>query len=63
MVPGGTLTVVSGHQALFGIGPPSVSTTHKTWPCMWIGWLVIERLPSRTRTRSPSFTSSGAVPG
>ena len=30
---------------------------------MWIGWLVIVRLPKRMRTRSPLRTTSGSMPG
>ena len=37
--------------------------TSKCGPCMWIGWLVMVRLPMRTRTRSPCRTTSGSMPG
>ena len=30
---------------------------------MWIGWFVIVRLPTRTRTRSPVRATSGSMPG
>ena len=53
VVPGGTSTVVSGTRADFGTTPPSVPTTLKEVPCMWIGWLSMVTLASRTRTRSP----------
>ena len=63
IAPTGTSIVVSGHCALSGIQPPSVHDTAKWWPCRWIGWLVMVRLPMRMRTRSPSRTGSGSMPG
>ena len=63
MAPTGTSVVTSGQRALSGIQPPSVQVTAKWWPCRWIGWLVMVRLPMRTRTRSPLRTTSGSMPG
>ncbi|MDT4881128.1 hypothetical protein FQZ97_1169530 [compost metagenome] len=37
--------------------------TSNSMPWMWIGWLVMVRLPMRTRTRSPSRATSGLMPG
>lgn len=64
VVPTATSTVVSGHWADRGIGPPSVATIRKAKPCRWMGWwLIWLRLPMRMRTRSPSWQTSGYVAG
>ncbi len=55
--------VTSGQRADLGTQPPSVPTTSKCGPCMWIGWFVIVRLPMRMRTRSPVRATNGAMPG
>ena len=52
-----------GQRAAAGVGPPSVPVTRNSWPCRWIGWLVIVRLPTRRRTRSPRRTLSESMPG
>ncbi len=46
-----------------GVGPPSVPVIRNSWPCRWIGWLVIVRLPIRMRTLSFFRTISGLIPG
>ena len=61
--PTATSVVTSGQRAAFGTQPPSVPVTSKCGPCMWIGWLVIVRLPMRMRTRSPVRATSGSMPG
>ena len=61
--PTATSVVTSGQRALRGTGPPSVPVTVNSWPCRCIGWLVIVRLPMRTRTRSLCRTTSGLMPG
>ena len=55
--------VTSGQRAAGGTGPPSVPVTSNSWPCRWMGWLVMVRLPMRTRTRSCKRTLSESIPG
>ena len=55
--------VTSYCRALFGVGPPSVPVIRNSWPCRWIGWFVIVRLPMRMRTLSFFLTTSGSMPG
>jgi hypothetical protein len=55
--------VTSGQRDSGRVGPPSVPVTSNSWPWMWIGWLVMVRLPMRTRTRSPFLTLSESMPG
>ena len=55
--------VTSGQRADLGTGPPSVPVTSNSWPWMWIGWLVMVRLPMRRRTRSPCRTLMLSMPG
>ena len=55
--------VASGIARVSGTQPPSVMVTRKSWPCRWIGWLVMVRLPILMRTRSPSLTGSTSMPG
>ena len=55
--------VTSGQRAVGGTGPPSVPVTSNSMPWMWIGWLVMVRLPTRTRTRSFRRATSGSRPG
>jgi hypothetical protein len=51
-------TALSPEQYVqFMATPPSVQVTAKWYPCRWMGWAVIERLPIRTRTRSPLRTA------
>ncbi|MCY1524589.1 hypothetical protein D9M68_595300 [compost metagenome] len=61
--PTATSTDTSGQRAVRGTGPPSVPVTSNSWPWMWIGWLVIVRLPARMRTRSPRRTLSVSMAG
>ena len=61
--PTATSVVTSGQRAVWGTGPPSVPVTSNSMPWMWTGWLVMVRLPKRTRTRSPSRATSGLMPG
>lgn len=61
--PTATSVVTSGQRALLGTGPPSVPVTSNSWPWMWIGWLVIVRLPTRMRTRSFCLATSGVIAG
>lgn len=63
IAPTGTSTVTSGQRADGGTQPPSVPVTSNSWPCRWIGWLVMVRLPMRMRTRSPRRTGRAAMPG
>src|SRR6266566_5121570 len=39
------------------------ATDREAMACRWIGWLVMVRLPIRTRTLSPSRTGSESIPG
>jgi len=61
--PTATSVVTSGQRAVGGTQPPSVPVTSKRWPCRWMGWLVMVRLPIRMRTRSPSLTGNVSMPG
>ncbi|TSE33248.1 hypothetical protein Tchar_01837 [Tepidimonas charontis] len=56
-------TVTSGQRASGRTGPPSVPVTSNSMPWMWMGWLVIVKLPMRTRTRSPRRATNGSMPG
>ncbi|MNT43043.1 hypothetical protein D3C72_1794940 [compost metagenome] len=55
--------VTSGQRDSGRVQPPSVPVTSNSWPCMWIGWFVMVRLPTRTRTLSPWRTTIGSIPG
>ncbi|CAM4126121.1 hypothetical protein ACAN107058_22955 [Paracidovorax anthurii] len=55
--------VTSGQRAEGGTVPPSVPVTSNSWPCTWMGWLVMVRLPTRSRTRSPRPATMGSMPG
>ena len=52
-----------GPTGALGTQPPSVPVTLEVGPCRWIGWLVIVRLPTRMRTRSPVRATKGSMPG
>ncbi len=56
-------SVTSYWRVLFGVGPPSVPVTRNSWPCRWIGWFVIVRLPMRIRTLSFYRTFRESMPG
>jgi len=55
-------TVTSGQRDSGRVGPPSVPVTSNSMPWMWMGWLVMVRLPTRTCTRSPRRATSGSMP-
>ena len=61
--PTATSVVTSGQRADFGTGPPSVPVTSNSWPCKWMGWLVMVRLPTRMRTLSFCRATSGVIAG
>lgn len=63
IAPTGTSIVTSGHRAVSGTQPPSAQVIEKWWPWRWMGWLVMLKLPMRTRTRSLRRTGSGSMPG
>ena len=61
--PTATSTDTSGQDARGSTQPPSVPVTRKSTPCTWMGWFVMVRLPTRSRTLSPCRTTIGSMPG